>query len=89
METINWNISNIHCDGSSARLQKVLSGKTGVQSAEVSFAYEQAQLKFDSTLISADKIQVVVEKAGFEIAASKINGVMSYLGLCFEKTDNG
>jgi copper chaperone CopZ len=70
METINWNISGMHCDGCSARLQKVLSGKTGIQSASVSFAEKQASLEFDSTLISADQLQEAVEKAGFEIAAA-------------------
>jgi len=48
----------------------VLSGKTGVQSAEVSFAEKQASLEFDSALISADQLQEAVEKAGFEIAAA-------------------
>lgn len=70
METINWTISGMHCDGCSARLQKVLSGKTGVQFVEVSFAEKQASLKFDSALISADQLQEAVEKAGFEIAAA-------------------
>ena len=70
METINWNISDMYCDSCSARLQKVLSRKTGVRPVEVSFAEEQAPLKYDSTLISADQLQEVVEKAGFEIAAS-------------------
>ena len=70
IETINWDISGMHCDGCSARLQKVLSGKNGVQSAEVSFAEEQASLEFDSALISADQLQEAVEKAGFEIAAA-------------------
>ncbi len=60
----------MHCDGCSARLQKVLSGKNGVQSAEVSFAEEQASLEFDSALISADQLQEAVEKAGFEIATA-------------------
>ena len=70
METINWTISGMHCDGCSARLQKVLSGKTGVQFAEVDFAEKQASLEFDSALISADQLQEAVEKAGFEIAAA-------------------
>ena len=70
IETINWDISGMHCDGCSARLQKVLSGKTGVQSAAVSFAEKQASLEFDSALISADQLQEAVEKAGFEIAAA-------------------
>jgi len=38
METVNWNISRMHCHGSTARLQKVISGKDGVQSATVSYA---------------------------------------------------
>ena len=70
METINWHISGMHYDSCSARLQKLLSGKTGVQSAVVSFAEEQASLKFDSALISADQLQEAVEKAGFEIVAA-------------------
>jgi len=70
IETINWDISGMHCDGCSARLQKVLSGKNGVQSAEVSFAEKQASLEFDSALISADQLQEAVEKAGFEIATA-------------------
>jgi copper chaperone CopZ len=70
METINWSISGMHCDGCSARLQKVLSGKTGVQSAEVSFAEKQASLEYDSALITVDQLQQAVEKAGFEIAAA-------------------
>jgi copper chaperone len=69
MEKINWSISGMHCDGCSARLQKVLSGKTGVQSAEVSFAEKQASLEYDSALISVAQLQEAVEKAGFEIAA--------------------
>jgi copper chaperone CopZ len=69
METINWSIAGMHCDGCSARLQKVLSGKTGVQSAEVSFAEKQASLEYDSALISVAQLQEAVEKAGFEIAA--------------------
>ncbi|HIO11709.1 MAG TPA: heavy-metal-associated domain-containing protein, partial [Deltaproteobacteria bacterium] len=48
METVNWNISGMHCDGCANRLQKVLSGKEGVQSAKASFAEKQASLVYDS-----------------------------------------
>jgi hypothetical protein len=30
MKKINWSISGMNCDAFSARLQKVLSGKTGL-----------------------------------------------------------
>ena len=58
----------MHCDSCSVRLQKVLSGKPGVQSAEIYFAKKQASLEYDSALITADQLQQAVEKAGFEIS---------------------
>ena len=70
METLNWNISGMHCDGCAERLQKVLSGKAGVQSAKISFPDKQAFLKYDSSAISSDQIKDAVEKAGFEIIAA-------------------
>ena len=70
METLNWNISGMHCDGCVDRLQKVLSGKAGVQLAKVSFTDKQAFLEYDSSAISSDQIKDAVEKAGFEIIAA-------------------
>ncbi len=60
----------MHCDGCADRLQKVLSGKAGVQLAKVSFPDKQAFLEYDSSAISSDQIKDAVEKAGFEIIAA-------------------
>ena len=62
----------MHCDVCSATLQKVLSRKTGVQSAEVSFAEKQASLEYDSALITANQLQLAVEESRFEIATDQI-----------------
>ena len=70
METVNWNISGMHCDGCANRLQKVLSGKEGVQSAKASFAEKQASLEYDSVIISQEQLQDTIEKAGFEFTFS-------------------
>ena len=70
METINWNISGMHCDGCSARLQKVIYGKDGVLSATDSYAEKQASLENDSSRISQGQLQDTIEKAGFEITFS-------------------
>ena len=70
METVNWNISGMHCDGCSARLQKVIFRKDGVQSATVSYAEKQASLEYDSAIISQEQLQDTIEKAGFEITFS-------------------
>ena len=70
METVNWNISRMYCDGSSARLQKVISRKDGIQSATVSYAEKQASLEYDSVIISQEQLQDTIEKAGFKITFS-------------------
>ena len=70
METLNWNISGMHCDGCADRLQKVLCGKAGVQLAKVSFPDKQTFLEYDSSAISSYQIKDVVEKAGFEIVTA-------------------
>ena len=71
METVNWNISGMHCDGCSTRLQKVIFGKDGLQqSATVSYAEKQASLEYDSAIISQEQLQDTIEKAGFEITFS-------------------
>lgn len=60
----------MHCDGRSARMQKVISGKDCVQSATVSYAEKQASLEYDSSIISQEQLQDTIEKAGFEITFS-------------------
>ncbi len=60
----------MHCDGCSARLQKVIYEKGGVQSATVSYAEKQASLEYDSAIISQEQLQDTIEKAGFEITFS-------------------
>ena len=60
----------MHCDGCSARLQKLIFGKDGVQSATVSYAEKQASLEYDPAIISQEQLQDTIEKAGFEIIFS-------------------
>ena len=60
----------MHCDGCSARLQKVIYGKDGVQSVTVSYAEKQASMEYDSSIISQEQLQDTIEKAGFEITFS-------------------
>ena len=60
----------MHCDGCSARLQKLIFVKDGVQSATVSYAEKQASLEYDSGIISEEQLQDTIEKVGFEITFS-------------------
>ena len=70
----------MHCNGFSARLQIVLSGKTGVQSVEVSFAQKQASLEYDSALITVDQLQQAVEKSVLRLQQLKFKGLMNSKG---------
>jgi Cu+-exporting ATPase len=70
METANWNISGMHCDVRSDRLQKLILGKDGLQSATVSYVEKQASLEYDSAIISQEQQQNTIEKKGFEITFS-------------------
>ena len=58
----------MHCDGCAARLQKVLAAVSGIQSAEVSFADENASVEYDSAGIEPGQIQKAIENAGFEVS---------------------
>ena len=60
----------MHCDGSTVRIQKVISGKEGIQSATVSYAEKQASLEYDLAIISQEQLQDTIRKAGFEITFS-------------------
>ena len=70
METVNWNISGMYCDGCSARLQKVIYEKDGVLLATDSYAEKQASMEYDSSMISQEQRHDTIEKAGFEITFS-------------------
>ena len=62
METLNRNISGMHCDGCADRLQKVLSGKAGVLSARGAYPDKQTFLEYDSSAISSYQIKEAVGK---------------------------
>ena len=74
METVNWNISGMHCDGCSARLQKVIYEKDGVLSATVSYAEKQASMEYDSSIISQEQLQDTIEKAWFTLHSLERKG---------------
>ena len=70
IETLNWNISGMHCDYCAGRLQKVLSLKAGVKSARVFFPDKQAFMEYDFSVISSYQIKDAVKKAVFEIVTA-------------------
>lgn len=55
------------CAACSASVERVLSKKDGVESAQVSLAAEEASIVYDETKVSLEDMQATVKKAGFEL----------------------
>ena len=66
MKEVKLNISGMHCEGCSTRLQKVLNNQEGVEDAIVSLEDKEAVVKYDESQISVNELKEAVEDAGFE-----------------------
>lgn len=60
-----FQIQGMNCTACSARLEKVLKKQSGVVSASVNFAMEQAQVEV-MPMVTASQIRAVTQKAGFD-----------------------
>lgn len=68
MKEVKLNITGMHCEGCSTRLQKVLNNQDGVEDAKVSLEDKEAVVKFDESKTNVDALKEAVEDAGFEAA---------------------
>ena len=66
MKKVKLNITGMHCEGCSTRLQKVLNNQDGVENATVSLENKEAVVKFDESQTNIDALKEAVEDAGFE-----------------------
>mgnify|MGYP001575301926 CR=1 FL=1 len=55
----------MHCASCAATISKVLRRTPGVSSANVNYATEKAQIKFDSTQITLEKISQIISSLGY------------------------
>ncbi len=55
------------CAACSASVERVLSRKEGVESAQVSLAAEEATIVYDEEKVSFEELQSIVKKAGFQL----------------------
>lgn len=65
LEELNLVIGGMHCAACSSRLERVLNGLDGVDSASVSLATEAGEISFDPATISRKTIRQAVADAGF------------------------
>lgn len=59
------NISGMHCASCAITIGKILRRTPGVSSADVNYATEKAQIKFDSAQITLEKISQIISSLGY------------------------
>lgn len=71
METANFRIEGMHCEGCADRICKLLQRQHGVREAHVPFASGgEATVRFNPHVITRDDLVAVVRQAGYDVADS-------------------
>lgn len=66
---LQFRVPDMHCEGCTARVTRVLERLDGVRSADVSFEDKTARVKMDDTAAEFDDLKAAVEKAGYTVEA--------------------
>lgn len=76
IEQINLDIGGMTCQACASRIEKVLSKKPAIAQADVNFANETAQIRFDPSQTGVDEILQWVKKTGFEAEVQQADALM-------------
>lgn len=76
IEQLNLDIGGMTCQACASRIEKVLSKKPAIAQADVNFANETAQIRFDPSQTSVDEILQWVKKTGFEAEVQQADALM-------------
>lgn len=68
MQTIMLKVEGMNCSGCVKTVTRVLDALEGVSSVDVSLENASAQIQFDSSQVSVNKLIDVVENAGFDVS---------------------
>ncbi|MBR7001806.1 MAG: heavy metal translocating P-type ATPase [Neisseriaceae bacterium] len=72
-QKVSFHIDGMSCQACAARIEKVLSKKEAVSSAEVNYAGERASVSFDETQTNPKQIAEWIAAAGFQAALIENN----------------
>lgn len=75
MKDITIKISGMFCPNCEKKIADALSGTDGIKNAQVSYKDGKADISYDEDLVSLEKIEKVINDAGYKISgdAKKIN----------------
>jgi len=65
VQTVELNITGMHCASCSSRIERVVGSLDGVESAAVNLAAESAVIVFDPARISRRRVREAIESLGF------------------------
>jgi copper chaperone len=72
METANFRIEGMHCEGCAKRISQLLQRQQGVREAHVPFAGGgEASIRFNPHIVTRDHLVAVIEEAGFDVVESR------------------
>ncbi len=72
-QTINIPVTGMSCANCAAAIEKSLRKIDGVREASVNFAGENTVVRFDPQMVGIDSLVEAVRKAGYGVAASRLN----------------
>lgn len=67
VEVVVMDVSGMHCESCVNTITEVLTELEGVSDVKVSLEYEQAKVKFDPDVVTADELKEAVEEKGYEV----------------------
>jgi P-type Cu+ transporter len=71
-QTLTIAVQGMTCANCAMNIERVLKKRSGVESAAVNFAAEQAQVTFDPAQVAATELLASVEKAGFTPVTAQV-----------------
>lgn len=66
MESVEFKVEGLHCDGCVKSVTRMLSGVAGVENVDVSLAEGKASVAFDPAKAGLSEFKRAVERAGFK-----------------------
>lgn len=70
MQTIQFSIPSMSCNGCEKRITETLTGMPGVSHAETNLQKKQVAVQYDADTVTVAKLTSTLQKAGFEAAQS-------------------
>jgi len=66
MDSVEFRVEGMHCDGCAKSVTRMLAGVPGVEKVEVSLAENKAAVSFDPAKTGLADFKRAVERAGFK-----------------------